>query len=178
MDIGATVGSFTLWAAKQANDAQLFAVEPNPEVCCFLQENISTNGLGERARVVPVALGATAGCGTLVEGDYSTLATVSRQSRLRGIQVRIATLDELLSEIGKDYCDLLKLDCEGAEYDILLGCTDDALSRIGSILCEYHPIQGRSLQDLISRLHQLNFTVSVRGHPYGILFAHRGLRTA
>jgi FkbM family methyltransferase len=172
IDIGATVGSFTLWAGKRAKDARLFAVEPNPEVGPFLQENINANGLSARARVLAVALGGASGYGTIVEGDYSTLATVNPQSHSKGARIPIVTLDGLLSEIG-NHCDLLKLDCEGAEYDILLGCTEEAFRGVASILCEYHPIAGRSPQDLIDRLRHLNFKVSARGHPFGLLFATR-----
>jgi FkbM family methyltransferase len=173
IDIGATVGSFTLWAAKKAKRAHLYVVEPNPAVYPFLLRNITANGLSARADVLPIAIGASRGYGSMVEADYSTLATVRHESVPSGDAFRIATLDELMSRIHNGFCDLLKLDCEGAEYDILLGSTDDALRRVGTIICEYHPVAGRSLHDLTSRLVQLNFRLVTRGQPYGLLFATR-----
>ncbi len=43
-----------------------------------------------------------------------------------------------MSAKGVERCDLLKIDCEGSEYEILQGCTPDALSRVRRIVGEYH----------------------------------------
>jgi FkbM family methyltransferase len=173
VDVGSTVGSFTIWAAKKATRARLYAVEPNPEVYPFLARNIEANGLSSRANILRIAVGSVSGYGVMVEADYSTLATVRRDSTTSHSGVRIATLDELMSEMGDGSCDLLKLDCEGAEYDILLGCSDEGLRRVRTIICEYHPVPGRFLHELTSRLLQVDFRLTTRGQPYGLLFATR-----
>jgi len=41
-----------------------------------------------------------------------------------------------------EYCDLLKLDCEGAEYPILMNAPQTVLRRIHRIIMEYHDRAG------------------------------------
>src|SRR2546422_7482172 len=41
IDVGATVGAFTLWVSRLASEAQIVAVEPNPEVYSFLIANVA-----------------------------------------------------------------------------------------------------------------------------------------
>ena len=41
---------------------------------------------------------------------------------------------------GLDRIDLLKMDCEGAEYEILYSCSSIHLGRISEIRMEYHDL--------------------------------------
>jgi hypothetical protein len=52
--------------------------------------------------------------------------------------VRVITLDDVFAQAGVDRCDLLKLDCEGAEYDVLCGAAPATLARISYIAAEWH----------------------------------------
>jgi hypothetical protein len=69
----------------------------------------------------------------------------------------------------------LKLDCEGAEYEILLDAKDEVLDRIGVILCEFHPVARYKLEDLVNRLSRSGFRVQVRlvAGAQGIIAAQR-----
>jgi len=55
-------------------------------------------------------------------------------------EVPAITLDELFAEHNIGRCDLLKIDVEGAEYQILYATSDDVLSRIQRIYGEYHNV--------------------------------------
>ena len=48
------------------------------------------------------------------------------------------TIPEILDGNGPKRCDLLKMDCEGAEYDILYHCPSEVLTRIDRIALEVH----------------------------------------
>jgi hypothetical protein len=52
--------------------------------------------------------------------------------------VRTTTLAEILVRDAAQGIDLLKLDCEGAEYDILFGAAPLDMSRVREIRMEYH----------------------------------------
>src|SRR5688572_25562845 len=54
------------------------------------------------------------------------------------ITVWTTTLADIFRDHGIDRCDLLKLDCEGAEYRILYSAPRDVLDRIDHIILEYH----------------------------------------
>lgn len=174
IDVGATVGCFTLWALKRAPQARVVAVEPNANVYQFLLKNIEANGLSRQVLTLPAALGAKSGEGFVVDRTFSTLATVVPDSATSRSKVRVITLEQLMQEAGLTYCDLLKIDCEGGEYDILGASSDDVLQHVGTIVCEFHPRAGRTVEELSDRLAAAGFTVSVFGGPVGFIVAKRG----
>jgi hypothetical protein len=55
-----------------------------------------------------------------------------------GEEVETLSLDGLFSRFGIDTCTLLKLDCEGAEYDVLLKASAASLAAVRTIAGEYH----------------------------------------
>jgi FkbM family methyltransferase len=173
IDVGATVGCFTLWALKRATHAMAVAVEPNPNVYPFLCMNVAANGLAHRVRTISSALGSKTGYGQVVDRTFSTFATVVPESTASLSSVPILTLGQLIAQVGIEECDLLKLDCEGSEYEILLGCDDEVLSRIRAIVCEFHPMPGHSVDDLANRLISAGFTLQVSGGPIGFVYARR-----
>jgi FkbM family methyltransferase len=173
IDIGATVGCFSLWALRLAPDAQVVAVEPNIKVYPFLVKNLQANGFASRARTLRLALGAVSGYGAVVDKTFSTLATVVPVSFDSPTAVRVVTLDQLMDEVSITKCDLLKIDCEGAEYDLVLGSTNDVLGRFATIVCEFHPRPDHSVPELSKRLEEAGFSVSTFGGPVGFLLAKR-----
>lgn len=100
-----------------------------------------------------------------------------------GIPVRTVTLDEVfeVNEIGT--CNLLKLDCEGSEYEILASAGPSTMDRVERVVGEYHctprfPTCEHAEAELRSLLNR-DFSVVdiVREHPVdatgGVFFAAR-----
>ena len=172
IDIGAHVGAFTVWASVRAPRARFVVVEPNPAVQPHLLANIAGNGLVGRSRVVLAAVGPQECVGGLVDGDQS-LGTRVTARWAGGPRIAVTTLDALLTSAGVTEVDLLKLDCEGAEYDVLLGAPASVLQRVRRIACEYHPAPGGTVDDLERRLRSLGFRVSHHGAAVGMLYARR-----
>lgn len=55
------------------------------------------------------------------------------------IEVLTTSLDEVLARTGRDACDVLKLDIEGAEYDVLEAlCASGEIRRARQVLVEFH----------------------------------------
>ena len=106
----------------------------------------------------------------------STLATVASRQVGTATSVHIETLESLMFRLGVTSCDLLKIDCEGAEYEILLSSSDALLSSVGSIICEFHPVHDRSPEELVARLKEAGFVTRCRGGPVGFIYAHRSPR--
>uniref|UniRef100_A0A6H1ZDZ0 Putative methyltransferase n=1 Tax=viral metagenome TaxID=1070528 RepID=A0A6H1ZDZ0_9ZZZZ len=52
------------------------------------------------------------------------------------------TLDKIFSDNAIERCAILKLDVEGAEWEILAAASDDTLSRIDYMVGEYHTVSG------------------------------------
>lgn len=55
------------------------------------------------------------------------------------LSVTTTTLAELLKEVGRDECDVLKVDIEGAEYEVLADlCRSGDIRRCRQLLIEFH----------------------------------------
>jgi FkbM family methyltransferase len=137
-------------------------------------DNIERNGLLERVTFVEGGLGATSGLGTL-EDDLAraTEMRVVPMGLGTGTNIKLLTLEQLFAETTTDYCDLLKMDCEGAEYDILLTAPDSVLRRIRAIVCEYHSTSQHGPAQLLERLTESGFRVEAGHEAIGIIRALR-----
>lgn len=173
VDIGAGLGDFTVYAARRCPRGQVYAYEPFPESFALLQENLRLNGLSN-VRAYPQAVGgAAAGALSL----YTTGAAV--QHRTAGaaagpaVVVESLTLAAVLAELPR--CDLLKLDVEGAEYEILF-TAGEALSKVRRLSMEVHDgVTGHTRADLAQFLRERGFRVNLYPNPahaqLGFLFA-------
>ena len=56
--------------------------------------------------------------------------------------------------------DLLKIDCEGGEYEIFDTADDELWSRLQTIVMETHRIEGRNPAELKSRLQSQGYRTS------------------
>lgn len=124
-------------------------IEPNPECKEFL--DIKEKEI-PNAYFYPCAVGAVSGFGTLTtraDVQCDVAATIYSKTylekmlnkygqQLTGVNeydIPVITLDEIIDLFYADEI-YLKLDCEGAEYDILEGLKNK--SKIKKIYCEFH----------------------------------------
>ncbi len=116
LDIGAQIGVITLWASTTV--AQVYSYEPEAENWSILQRNA-----GE---LVNVSLHNSFVCGNSYQGDSVPFYVASRnlsahsayikRGRTR-VEVPVVRIGEVLQA---SHATVVKLDCEGAEYDIIL----------------------------------------------------------
>lgn len=142
IDIGANVGVFSLWAVRRAGARRVIAFEPTPSTVEALRANLAHNRLGE-VSVSQQAVGANRGAASLYArgpGAMNTMFPIDVfGSRFKDLGlVDVVTLDDVFERFDVDRCDLLKLDCEGAEYDILSGASAATLAKIQAVVAEYH----------------------------------------
>lgn len=160
LDVGANIGAFSLFAAQCTGDAgRIFAFEPEPSNFLCLEGNLRRNG---NRNVTTQAL-AIAG-----ESGRRRLALASSGSHSLGesataetLEVEARSLADWIGESGLDRIDFLKLDCEGAEIEIIDGLDADTAGRIERIALEFHPRAGHSRETLGQRLSELGFEVLV-----------------
>ncbi|MFQ3670119.1 MAG: FkbM family methyltransferase [Verrucomicrobiia bacterium] len=150
IDVGANIGFFTLFAVQKFPMARVVAVEPIRENHARLVRLLEGNP-DAAAKALHLAL-AGHGNGITLRFDatevFTTAATIFDQSSYRPDwsaevvkeeQVPSLTLEALLEQEGVERCDLLKLDCEGSEYEILYGADPGVLRRIQRVAIETHP---------------------------------------
>lgn len=136
IDIGGNIGTFTLAAKMLAPTARVIVIEPFPDNLHFLRKNIEGNRL-QNVSVVPAAIGSASGAGRLYiaeDGGFHSLVF----NRGRGfIDVKVVTMAEIFERFGLEMCDLLKIDCEGAEFEFLPRLEPEIWRRIRRIAMEY-----------------------------------------
>jgi FkbM family methyltransferase len=168
VDIGAAIGEFTVFAAQKAAQGKVLAFEPNSASFALLQENLKLNSIGN-AQAVNAGVWNRAGAMTLdaangeplqAQTQFSETAAVSGQS------VPVITLGQLLEEFAPEGIDLLKLDCEGAEYPILFSASPETLGAVKRIIMEYHELDAQqSHQKLAEHLQNAGFQVRLHANP-------------
>ncbi len=175
IDIGAHVGMFAIAAA--ARGATVLCFEPLRENVELLNENARLNGYDRR--IISHCLAAASAPGTVelfvMRGNtggstcFPSIHPVWRNpDRVTSIIVPSITLHEILQRYELKVCGCLKMDCEGAEFDILQHAAADDLRRIRMVILEYHP--PGDIRDIKARLEGLGFVVDISDNPC-ILFA-------
>ncbi len=143
VDIGANVGFFSLFMAAQMPGSKILAFEPLPANFGHLQRHFQLNA--DKGLICQnKAIAGTKGTVELYfnpDAGFTALASVHTAfdgSNTGRVEVEAVTLPDIFSQFGIGTLDLLKLDCEGAEYDILYRCPDPLLSRVKLIAMETH----------------------------------------
>ncbi len=162
IDVGANIGCFTLLAAKIVGPSgRVIALEPEPSTFAQLLRNIKLNGV---TNVVPMqlAVGARRGCVTLHAAPnalFTSLFTSVNGRDIAGVDhaVEMTTIEAIMDANGISRCDYLKLDCEGAEHEIIASMPEATARRIAQITLEVHKIAGHSGATLQTNLETLGY---------------------
>jgi len=170
VDVGAQIGAFTSYVAHRAPESVIHSFEPMSDNFEMLNHNVRRNQFNQ-VRTHQEAVSSTDGELKLYLSDQNTgMHSLYRPSE-RFETVNSVAFSRLYDALGIEQCDVLKLDCEGAEYDIIGSASDEALARTQAIVMEYH--QPEKNPAMIDRLNGAGFTV-VPSPSQALIFAHRG----
>ena len=194
IDIGANQGVFTCYAAYHG--AQVYAFEPFPQSFETLLENVQSNGFEKNVTAKPWAVAGQNGMANLTYTDslggvMNSINLAYCQKKNLDMRQQIAvpcyTLARIIEDMKIDRIRLCKIDCEGAELDILKQVTEKELRKIDSFVVEYHP-ESYDLQELTGLMlnwgtHQISFAdeigpmLKMAGHSaWGFYFERLILR--
>lgn len=145
IDVGAHIGTFTLWASKRSR-AKIYAFEPAEKNRRALELNIRTNGLEDRVMIVPLVVSSETGMKDLYitedSGFISTLREWSDRRRdhsgavLDIVGTHSICLEDFFKRENIDVCDFMKIDVEGGEHDVLMNLPDSVYAKIRSMSVE------------------------------------------
>jgi FkbM family methyltransferase len=172
IDIGSNIGIFSLYAAYCGAD--VYSFEPHPETFDILQRNVIASKLDNKIKVFNCAINDNDGYVDLqipVSEKIYTLgsATISEEVKddiekkqdinYKTIMIKCISLGSFLNENIQQHkmIDLLKIDCEGAEYNILKGLELQNAKFIKNIAMETHV--GYSEKAMVSLLNEQGFIV-------------------
>lgn len=173
VDVGAHIGAFCVIAAKNAR--RVVAFEPDPDNYQMLKKNTELNKL-TNVHIFEMAVSGYSGHRDMYFfGDSSTgshsLYNAGGTSIVKK-RVRTISIEEIMKRERLPRVDFLKLDCEGAEHDILRNMSPETADKIMCIAMETHGLEGESCIDIPARLQELGFEVRVE-HNGAYVYARR-----
>jgi FkbM family methyltransferase len=176
VDIGAGLGDFTVLAAKACPEGLVHAYEPLSQSYRLLVHNLAINHIDWVICFEEVA--GRAGQRLRPADHAKEAVSTSFVERGGASSVPAVDLSEILDRLPDSECDLMKIDCEGCEFELLLNAGRDQLSRIRRITIEAHDgYFGHSTTELISHLEKNGFLVRREPNPVhsylSILYAER-----
>jgi FkbM family methyltransferase len=163
IDCGANIGLAVLYWKQLYPAARIEAFEPDPIIFRVLENNtaglnsvtLHATAVWRDASILPFRVEGSWGGRLCVSGDEASSEVPA--TRLRDL------LDESV--------DMLKLDIEGAEYDVLLDCFD-RLHNVANLFVEYHSFVNmpQILPELLNILTSSGFRYFIvgnnnRSHP-------------
>jgi len=98
------------------------AIEPHPENYEFLLRNIKLNSLKNVIALNMAAWDSETDLKLFV-GDKHGHHNIKKDFSLGSLVVRAKPLDEILTELGVERVDFIKIDVEGSELEVLRGLT-------------------------------------------------------
>jgi FkbM family methyltransferase len=183
IDIGAHLGTFSIFAATQAPRVKVWGYEPIPKLFSLFERNVALNNL--KANVTPFMFGIAAKDGetdlyfTVPDVGGSTTPEIrfseatKRLGEPKSIRIKTKTLVDIFEKNNISQCDFLKMDCEGAEFESILNTPPEVLKKISHMTIEYH----LNPKPLIDFLSGIGFSVEQKPLPapenVGFLYVER-----
>lgn len=169
-DIGANNGYFTVYAARKVPRGKVYAFEPVPALADLVGRNAETNHL-KNIVVEKAAMFSKNGDAEFhVSREHNGCHSLyERGQEGEIIHVGRVTLDEYCAKQHISTINFLKMDCEGAEYEIILNLSPETLSKIEKIAMEVHDdVTEHKHDEIINFLRKHNFKVAFNGFLYAI----------
>lgn len=151
LDVGANVGIFTLWAGTNFPGAAIHSYEPNAALKEYLRENIGQVD----AKLHAEGVSGHDGFGSFAQKGESMVGKCTESA---SGNIPVVSLQTAIARMGGSV-DLLKLDCEGAEWSILEH--PEAFAAVRCVRMEYHLTQpGHSTERLVKAFDRMEFRCS------------------
>ena len=145
IDIGANVGIVSIYLAKRFPFIKIYAFEPVKENYNNLIKNIKLNDINEGQIIAENVAITKDGRNVMIDKPI----TNSGASNIYGIHdhdceynkeynINSVTLDSIFSKYNIEKCKLLKIDCEGSEYEILYNLSENNIKKCDNMIAEFH----------------------------------------
>jgi FkbM family methyltransferase len=175
IDVGAHIGLFTLYASQNCKNGLVYAFEPMPDNFTMLESNVMINNL-QNIQLDNSAVSESSANMILYKNKDESGHSKFIQSE-NPISVPSKSLNDLFDKNNIKVCNLLKLDCEGAEYEIIDSLDVKNFKLIEKIIIEYHMADTHPelLENLKNKLKSNSFEISIEPlfQDIGFLYAKK-----
>ena len=132
LDVGASIGDTAVYFALRGA-REVVAFEPYPFPYGFALRNFEANGL-RNVRVINAGISGRDGAIRVTKGETCGADDLKPSDEPNAVLVPIYSLERVLEEYGP--FDVMKMDCEGCEYDAILN--SKRIGELKQIQMEYH----------------------------------------
>ncbi|MEN3369349.1 MAG: hypothetical protein V7609_1492 [Verrucomicrobiota bacterium] len=153
LDIGSNIGASILFFREQFPTARIYGFEPHPETFQVLQKNV---GALPSVEVFNYGLGAVdSNVSVPFDGaDFSRFMSKDKSAEWSGplspTFCQLKHAGDVMKNLGLTRIDLIKIDCEGAEYDVLTALPGEMLRACKWIVGEMHDESAFTLLALLA----------------------------
>ena len=179
MDIGGHQGVFTAFASLRTQNS-ILVYEPYPDNFSRLKNlveiqtwhNVEPHNLAinETIGEIELFIGKTDSRSSIIGKDV-----VTREDLSDSIVVPTTTLKSALADLPG--IDFLKMDCEGAEFSILLNCDQQTFDKIHKIAMEYHADSDNPKLHKLAEILDMHYSEVIikdlPGVPLGYIYARK-----
>jgi FkbM family methyltransferase len=162
LDIGGYIGDLSLYCASTFN-SKVHVYEPTPQNFNMIQKNLESNP-HLKNNITAFNKGVSGTTDTLkidvqdISGEIHASSHKKYKTQVQTIIVPCVSLDDAINDLNETLVDLLKIDCEGQEFEIL-GNTDlDKLSKkVKYLVFEHHSFVNdykNKIENLLLNLEQ------------------------
>ena len=161
IDIGGHLGFFSLYASVLNSKIPIYSFEPHIGNYDLLKQNLKDNRI---KNVYPKQLAVSDKVGEVElqiskeDLNHSLNMAIEPTGEIQKVQT--TTLERIFKKNNVRYCDLIKIDCEGAEFSLLYNTPSTIFDKISTIFLEYHDwIEGESSNELKRFLEKQGYKV-------------------
>lgn len=165
LDIGANTGLFTLRMKELYPAATVYCYEPFLSNYKELSQNIRLSELKD-VKIINKGVGGSSRSEKLFInksnlGGHSLFAKEARSEEF--VKIEILGFPDLLKNLPQNRINLVKMDCEGAEYEIIKSIDVLSASKIEIIIFESTE-SVYNLNELLEHLKSLGFSIEFKKH--------------
>ena len=159
VDVGAGIGDTAILFALRGAE-RVIAIEPYPSLYEKALMNVRINGLEDKVILLNAAVSSTDGFTYAPAHDIHDfrLFKPGRESS-KSVMVRIRTIT--LKTLVREYeisNGVLKMDCEGCEYEVINSVEPETLRAFGQIIIEYH----KGPEPITTILKNLGYNIAMK----------------
>jgi FkbM family methyltransferase len=176
VDVGANIGAVSLFVdsfnkdREDGNKIKVYAVEPEPNNLYLLNQNIQNNPT-ENITIVSNAIWHEEAMVSISNrGGNSSIVDLEEDSS----EVLAITLETLFSTYSIEEVDVMKIDIEGAEFDLIINTPAETLAKINRLVLEFDKSFDGRFGQMIEKLSK-QFGIDILGSPErgGYVYANR-----
>lgn len=163
IDCGGFIGMSTLYFKKKYPDAKIITFEPDPKIFQILKRNMERNHI-TNVELIDSAVSKVDGY-LMFDADGSDGGSLINKNptNINQIKVKSCRLSSYLSEPA----DFLKLNIEGAEWDVFQEI-EPVIHNVDQLVLEYHhfPESEPQLHNILTLLHKNGFRYIINHFDY------------